>query len=243
MSNHDWSRQTLRPPRTEPPKVDIRYPCPGLCRLSGTAAFMLVGYGTYHVGRGLLGIEPMDWAQPSWTPLHVGLVIAASVVAMIAGLIGFGSAMMVEVESEPVSDAIIIFWQFLANGSLVWVLVIGTVMSLALGSEEARAAVTQFGAERATLHAIGTGAFVAVAMGVGYAFGPALGVPGPMYLLFAIGVASFAARWHLGAYGIEAMWWIGVGVVVPLLVLLFTPAMIERDRDQRRLAIEMTHES
>ncbi len=144
----DWQNKIIAPKRHKPPKVRIRYPCPALSRFSGMASFLVVGLGIYYGGTAFLGLEPLDWAAPVWTAKHVGLVAAGILLGALGGLLGFAFAMTIEVRNERLSDLFIVLWQFLANGGLVWVMAIGTAMSVSLGKEEAKAAVIHFGAER-----------------------------------------------------------------------------------------------
>jgi hypothetical protein len=236
----DWSNRTIRPDRATPPKVDIRHPCPGISRFVGTIGFLAAGLGVYYGGAEAFGIEPIDVSAPNWTAVHVFLVIAAMLAGAVTGLLGFAAAMLIPVRSELLNDLFIVLWQFLANGIMVWILAVGVAMSVVLGSDEARAAVLRFGVERATWHVVGSGALVSLAMGACFALCMMRRLPFLVYLLPAVVVAASACHWHFDAYGIAGRAWMGVGIVVPLLVLVLAPPMIERDRRQRRMVGEMT---
>jgi len=240
MNTNDWSNKTIQPQRDKPPKVNIRYPCPGLCRFAGMVSFMVVSLGVYYGGTALLGLERLDWAVPAWTGKHVGLVVAAVLLAMLAGLLGFAFAMTVTVRSERWNHFYIVLWQFLANGSLIWVMAIGMAMSVSLGKEEAKTAVLRFGAERAMLHVVGTGSVIGLLLGVAFFLAPIIRLPFIAYLAFSETVLLLAARWHYSVYGIEGQAWIAAGLVTAILLLIFTPSMIERDRRQRRLVTEQS---
>jgi hypothetical protein len=177
-----------------------------------------------------------------WTGKHVALVVAGLVLGLVASLLCFGLAMFIEVRSERLSDLFIVLWQYLANGSLLWLLTIGFAMSLALGREEAKVAVLQFGAERATFHAVAIGGAVSLLSGLAFYLAPIVRLPFVVYVVFSVGVSLFAARWHFESYAIQSHWWVAVGLTVPVFLLILAPVMIERDRQQRRVAIEQVGE-
>jgi len=203
-------------------------------------SFLVVGLGLYFGGAALLGMERLDWVTPVWTAKHVGLVAASLVLGVLAGLTGFAYAISIEVRNERLNDLLIVLWQFLANGSLDWVLTMGIAMSVSLGREEAKAAVLQFGAERATIHVVGTGCVVGLLLGAAFFLAPIIRLSLIGYLTFSATVSLVAARWHFYTYRIEGKSWIVAGMVVPILLLLLAPSMVERDRRQRRLMTEQS---
>ncbi|MFA4846549.1 MAG: hypothetical protein WC654_08425, partial [Patescibacteria group bacterium] len=240
MNTKDWGNKTISPTCDKPQKVHIQYPCPGLCRFSGMVSFLVVGLGLYYGGTALLGLERLDWAAPVWTAKHVVLVAASILLGALAGLIGFAYTMTIEVRNERLNDLFIVLWQFLANGSMLWIVVIGISMSVLLGREEAKAAVLHFGAERATIYVVGTGSIVGLLLGAAFFLAPIIRFPFIGYLAFSASVSLLAARWHFNIYGIEGKSWIVAGVVFPIILLIFTLSMIERDRRQRRLVMEQS---
>ncbi len=203
-------------------------------------SFLIVGLGVYYGGTALLGLERLNWAAPVWTAKHVGLVAVSIIFGALAGLLGFAYTMTIEVRNERLNDLFIVLWQFLANGSMVWILAIGIAMSISLGKEEAKAAVLHFGAERATVHVVATGSVVGLLLGTAFFLAPIIRLPLIVYLAFSITVSLLAARWHFSTYGIEGQSWIVAGLVTPILLLILTPSMIERDRRQRRLVMEQS---
>lgn len=201
---------------------------------------LVVGLGIYYGGTALLGLEHLDWAAPVWTAKHVGLVAASILLGMLASVIGISYAMTIEVRNERLNDLFIVLWQFLANGFMLWIVTIGIAMSVSLGREEAKAAVLHFGAERATFHVAGTGSVVGLLLGAAFFLAPIIRLSFIRYLAFSATVSLLAARWHFYIYGIEGKSWIVAGLVIPILLLLFTPPWIERDRRQRRLVMEQS---
>lgn len=236
----DWNSRLIAPKEKQPPKVNTLYPCPGLCRLACTISFLVVGLGGYYLGIYVFGLESLNWAAPVWTAKHVGLVAVCFIFGAIAGLSGFAYAMKIEVQSERLSNFIIVLWQFLANGSLYWLFMIGIAMSVSMGKDEAKIAVLNFGAELATLHVVATGSVVSLLMGVAFFLAEVIRLPFIVYIVFSATVSLFAARWHFLVYGIQGQSWIAVGMVVPIFLTIFAPSMIERDRRQRRLAMEQS---
>ncbi len=236
----EWGKKTISPTPERAPKVDIRYPCPGLCRLAGVISFMVSSLGVYYGGMALLGLEPLNWEAPAWTAKYVGLIATASLIGMLSSVSAFTYTMTIEVRSERLNDFFIILWQFLATGSMLWFFVIGIAMSISLGREGAKAAVLHFGAERATVHVIVTGSGLSSLLGLAFFLALTIRLPSIIYLAFSEAVSLFAARWHFLVYGIDGNSWIVAGLITPILLLVLTPSMIERDRRQRRLVIEQS---
>lgn len=234
----DWQNRTISPKQHTPPKVHIRYPCPGLCRFAGTISFLVAGLGVYYGGTALFGLEHLDWVAPAWTAKHVFLLVVAIIFSALAGLLGFGYAMTIEVRNERISDLFIVLWQFLANGGMLWVVIIGIAMTVSMGQEAAKAAVLHFGAERATVHVAATGSIIGLVLGAAFFLAPIIRLPFIGYLAFSISLSLIAAGWHFHIYGIEGKSWVIAGVIIPILLLLFAPPWIERDRRQRRLTME-----
>ena len=79
---------TVRDPH--PPKVDIQYPCPGLCRFTGFAAFCGVAFVTYRTASAWLGLVDMDWSAPHWTASRVLVVVSGVALASVGGIVDFG---------------------------------------------------------------------------------------------------------------------------------------------------------
>ncbi len=234
----DWQSRKISPTRETPPRVLIRYPCPGLCRFFGMVGFLVVSFIAFYGGIAEFGLEPIDWAAPAWTWKHFALIAIAVVLGGMASLVGFGLALTIKVRSERLSDLFIVLWQHLANVTVLWVVAVGLAMTLALGQNQAHAAIIDFGAERATIHALGTGGLLGVLLGLALYLAPIIRLPFLLYLAFSVGVSLLAARWHFAVYGIQSHWWVAAGILVPILSLLVAPPMIERDRRQRRLAME-----
>lgn len=114
----------------------------------------------------------------------------------------------------------------------------GAAMSMSLGREAAKSAVVELGMERASLHVIGTGCALGLALGIGFFLAPRLRIPLVPYLAYAVGVSLLAAKWHFGVYEIQGAYWIVAGLIVPMLALAVSAGMIERDRRERRIVME-----
>jgi hypothetical protein len=239
MENDDWKKKTVSPKHQTPPKVDISHPCPGISRFFGMVGSVAAALTIFYGGSQVLGIPPLDWTTPAWTTKHIVLVVVAVIFGAVAGLLGFGVGMMIKVRSERLNHLYIVLWQFLANGSLLWILLIGIAMSISLGKDEAKAAVLRFGAERAIWHVIVTGTAVSLSLGLMFFLVPILRSPIFGYLFPAIGVSLLTAKWHFHIYGIQGHSWIMAGLAFPIGLLIFCPPMIARDHHQRRLALEM----
>jgi hypothetical protein len=235
-----WQNTTISPKRDQPPKVDIRYPCPGLCRFIGMVSFLVSGSVIYYGGLALLGLKHMDLTAPTWTAKYVVLVVVVVVCSIAVNIMAFAFAMSIEVRNERLNDLFIILWQFLANGIILWFIASGIAMSVSLGRAEAKAAVLQFGADRAFIQFVIAGSIVGLLSGAAYFLGLIVRLPWPAYLAFSVTVSLLVARWHLNAYDIEGKTWVLLGLIIPFLLLVFAPPMIERDRRQRRLLLEQS---
>lgn len=233
-----WSNKTISPKRDYIPKVNIHYPCPGLFRCAFMVCSMAIGITTYYLGFKTLGLEPLDWLHPAWTSKHIGVIIASIVFSLVAGLIGAANAMKVEVRSERLSDFYIIVWQFIANTMFTWIFAIGIVLSITYGKEEAKEVVFQVGAEKATFLLFGSSIIVGLVTGILFFISELKKLPFTFYLFFSVTTSLLMVKLQLGIFGIHGIAiWI-VGILIPFVILLFAPAMITRDRQQRKIAVE-----
>jgi hypothetical protein len=234
----DWRNQRIAPAANKTPdKVRIDFPCPGIFRFTGLVSFLIVGPGLFYGGAKLLGIPRLNWINPAWTTSHILLLAVSLLLGMLAGLIGAAWGMTIEVRSERTSDLLITLWQFAATTSMAWFMIIGVAMSISLGKDAAKAAVIHFGAERATLHVVATGVIVGLLQGLAFFTAPAFRIRFVPYAIFCMAVSLAAARWHYQSYGIAGRVWVGAGIVLPFVVLLWAPDLIKRDQKQRRQAM------
>jgi hypothetical protein len=233
-----WENRLLTPERQQPPKVNITHPCPGLCRFAFAAAFFVVGLLIYYGGQKLLHVPPIDWSAPHWTGKHVMLLVVGLLVGGVAGLLAFGGCIMVPVRSFLLNELLTVLWQFVFNGSFAWFVLIGIAMSASAGKENAKAIVIHYGAEKATLVAIGLGCLISTIQGFVFFLAPLVRLRLVPYLVFCMGVALAAARWDYHIFGIVGRGWIVAGILHPLALLLLAPPMIQRDRQQRRLVMQ-----
>ena len=235
-----WNKRFLSPTRETPPKANIAYPCPALSRCAFMVASFTAALTIFYGGSAAFDLPHLDWAAPAWTAGHIALVAAGVIIGGLCGLLAFGAAMMIPVRSERLSDFYIVLWQFIANGSIVWIVTIGAAMSIQLGRHEARVAVINYGAEAAVYQALAVGSAGGGLMGLAYFLGGLLRLPPFLFLVFSCSLWSAAGYWHYRLYGIPGNSWIPVGLAMVVLLLIGAPAMIDRDRQQRRLAAEMT---
>lgn len=234
----EWGRRTVAPRSPALPRGHIRHPCPGVCRFTGWISFLAAGIGVYRGGLAAFGLPAMDWAAPHWTAGHIAIVVAAMLLGALAGLVGFAAGMAVSIPGERASDLCVVLWQFLANTTLVWIMVIGIAMSISAGKEEAKAAVLRFGAERAALQVGATGSVLGVLLGIFCFLSIVRRSSLASYLVPALAASLAAAWWHFGQYDLHGRAWIGAGMLLPLVVPFMALPMIERDRRQRRLIAE-----
>ena len=230
----------ISPKRTEPYKVQIRYPCPGIYRFAGMVSFLIVSVGLYYAGTWLFGLKPLIWAAPAWTTKHVILITVCIIFGLLAALIGSAVATTIEVRSERINNLFIILWQYLANTSLIWMTGVGLAMTISLGQQAAKVAVIQFGMERAVFHVIGTGCVLGLIIGIVRFLSPIIRIPFLVFFAFTVTITLLAAKWHFDTYGIQGKSWIAAGIIIPFLLQIFTPPMILRDHKQRQLLMEQS---
>jgi len=234
----DWRNRTLSPTPDGSPKMDVRYACPGLCRFFGMVGCLAVSMAVFYGGIKVFGLPPFEVGNPQWTGGHIALVVAAVLFGLLAGVFGFGLGAMIPVRNERANSLFIILWQFVANGSLVWVLAVGIAMSLALGRDEAKQAVLDFGMVRALVHVLGTGVLIGLLFGVAFYVAPIVRVKFLFYLTYCLVISLVAAKWHFDVYGIDGKWWVASGLVAPVAMHFMALPMIGRDHQQRRVVME-----
>lgn len=238
LVNSSWNSRNISPKQDAPPKVRIRNPCPGLSRMGFMIGFVCVSGGVYYGGCRLFGVIPIDWAVPVWTSTHVYLIVAGMLLGLLIGLICFGLAMKIEVRNELISDFITTLWQFCCNGAMVWIMSLGIGMSVALGKDETKKHLLHQGVENTMLLVLGMGCLVGLAMGIIWFAAMITRLRFLGYFLLAAGVGMLAARWQYQQLNVEGRSWIGVGLVVPVVLVFMAAGMIDRDRRQRRLVQE-----
>lgn len=237
-----WNKKVIAPAEEKAKGPQFLYSCPGLCRFFGALGSLTSGLVVFFGGIRLFGLKPLDLTSPDWTAGHIALLVAAIVVMWLASVQCFTLASTIQIRSELLDDFFNVLWQFLANGSMTWVIVLGVAISLALGREEAKAliqsSVTETSVVFVTLSVLLPGICLGLLLGVPYFLAINNRFPFLLFITDAIIMPLGAAYLYFIYYGIDSWWWILPGIAFPLLLLIVAPPMIQRDRQQRRIILE-----
>lgn len=242
MASQRWGRATIAPRGGPPPKHDIRFPCPGISRFLGLAAFFVVANVVYYAGSSYLQLAPLDASAAAWTGEHMVLVGVTLIAALIAGIMGSGAGLLIEVRNEMLNNFFIVLFQFASLNAVQWPVTVGVMMTATVGKEASMAAVLRHGIERATTEMILIGVLLGLWIGLIW-FLMAWGkINRLFYFLLAVGPALLTARWNFQTYGIDGNLWTVAGLATTLLLPIVCRGGIERDRRQRQLLLEMAGE-
>ena len=237
-----WNRKIIAPADGRMVRPQFLFASPGLCRFLGTLGSLLSGMTVYFGGIRVLGLKPLDFVAPEWTAMHIILLVASLIAMGLASLFCFALAATIKVRSERVNDLFNVLWQFLANGSILWLVVLGAALTFALGREEARAfiqlAVAETSLSYVTLSVFIPGTCMGLLLGLAYFLTINGKFPFSLFVFHAFVLPLGVAYLYFLYYGLDCQWWILPGVAFPLLLRLFVPPLIERDRQQRRMIQE-----
>lgn len=236
----DWQNNIISPRRDKLFKFNNLYPCPGIIRLSTMVCFLAVCFGIYYCGTILFGLERLDWATPLWTVKYTVLFVTSILLGIMGGLLGAAFATTIKVSNKILNDFFIIIWQYLANGSILWVVIIGAAMSFLLGLEEAKSTVIHFGVI-AFIHVVVIGSIVGLLSGIALFFNRIFRMSFVSYFVFSLVISFLAAKWNFQIYGIQSNLWFVIGTIAPILLLILALPRIDRDFQQRRLMMESLH--
>lgn len=231
----NWNRQTFEPHRPPPKHPDrVRFASPPLCRffgLIGGNAIALLAY------QGTAAILNVDWRM-----LHAGnwgfrelVTVAVSLLGLlIGGLFGFGLGLTVAVRSVQTNYVLTVLWHNLAVGQIVWMVMLGFLLTRTLGEHGALQLLEQFGPAYSALILVGNCAFWSIAIaGVLLVttrrfeprFFPCLLIALPFSL--AMGYTQYRL---LGLTGKD---WLIISSLFPLILIPTSARNIARDLQQR----------
>src|SRR5690242_12246282 len=153
---NDWQQESLGPSvSVSAPPTPPRYTSPPLLRMFGGIAFIGTGIAIWFGAARLFGIE---WTQPKWNAATIAVYVGSMVAALIAGLIGGTIAMTIPVRSRAMNFFISVTWQYMANGTAIWIMLLLMVTQKAIGRAGMQALVRSGGSGRIGLLTMAVGA-------------------------------------------------------------------------------------
>jgi len=118
----------------------MKTPSPALMRVCGCIGFLFFGLGFMYLGNSIFNLNLNLWML-SWSDLGakgITLTIAAFILAIIGMGIGLGIGASIEVKNEKTDFIISSLWHYVANGSIIWVLVWIMYLTKTIGRENAK---------------------------------------------------------------------------------------------------------
>lgn len=225
----------------------MKHPSPALCRLLGSFVFFVCGYGFFIKMNKVfsLNLNVVGSITDFGVKGIVLLVVSIGVGAISSLFIGWGIGLNIDIKSEKTDFVITAIWQYLANGSIAWIMLWMLFISKIVGKENA---------EKFILNNGGITLFNIRIFVMGLAFSLSilliLSVFGQIRynkktnfmvsLILSIPVGIFMGYFqlqmlNLSEYGSYGLW---AGIIAPFIVIPFSAFMIERDKDQRVMTIE-----
>jgi hypothetical protein len=242
-----WKRQTFEPYRPPPRYVDrCRFPSPPLCRLCGAIGFTAGGLVVFYGATALLGVERDFMGAGEWGFKEIAALGGSLLAGILCGLLAFGLGASVEVRSENRNHVFAVMWHYLANGSIIWFLLLALVLTKALGQAGTKQLFDQLGSLYSTFAIVVTGAvgsltFAGVLLLTGqvkYKRKPKL-FPCFLLTLPVSIVMGYVQFWLLG---VSTGFWLIISVIFPLALVPFSAIMVSRDFRQRRDLLSMLKE-
>lgn len=238
---NDWNQTLVGPRRDTPAKVDVRHLCPAVYRGLGLVGFILTTVLSYRGGAVLLGLHPMNWADPDWSLGQVLLIAAALVFGFVGGIFAAGFGMTIRVRSEGLSHFLLSLWHFTTNTSLIWSGILGTAISLVLGKEVTQQRMVQFGMENAFLEVMGSGLGLGMVLGLVFFALTFLRLRAGVWvfaLLLVVPLLLLTAKTQYDLFQVPGLSWLFVSCLSGALTFLFSAANIHRDSSERRRIAE-----
>jgi len=213
-----------------------------LLRAFGCAGFVGGGLGTVYAGVRVLSLPPDFWQRGGWDGRTLGLFLVAVLVGLLGMVIGWGIAAEIRVAGERADLAISVLWHCLANGSLIWLLLMAMVLQKACGREGCMELMQSVGEGPFTAGALGISAVGSLLIGGLWLLAGVVPLEGsPMALpciLLAAPVSVGMSYLAFATLGVESYLWILVAAVLPVGLLVACAVTIERDRVQRQQTLQ-----
>lgn len=218
---------------------------PPLMRLCGCLGFSLFGLGSFCLGNKIQGLNLDIWSSSFWSDLGVGgvvLLVVSFFFSFIGMFVGLSIATQIKVVSEKADFIISSFWHYLANGSMLWVMIWVMYLTKTIGKENAREFMANLGLlPKISMLLIPVIGYPLIA-GVLLLFGLLNERHKPMLLpclIPSIPIAMGMGYVQLHLLGIVGYVWIVIGIIIPIILIPFCTFMITRDKFQRQQIINM----
>jgi hypothetical protein len=235
-----WNQRTFEPSRQPVQDLDqLRSVSLPLSRFFFMVASTVGGFLAFYGGTTLLGLgSDFLRAEGAWGWKEI-LVLGASLVAVLfCGLLGLTAGARIKVCSERSHHVLSVLWHYLANGSLIWLVLLSLTLSKALGQTEAKALLARLGVGYSMLALLGTGVAGSLAVAI-LLLGAGQLNPGtkPKFLvclLLSWPVAAALGFLQFRLLGVITTLWLLPSAVFPLILIPTAAMMMARDDRQRR---------
>jgi len=211
---------------------------PALMRFCGMVGFLSFGLGSFYLGNKVFDLGLSFWII-SWSELgakEIAFIVGAFVLGFLGMFIGWGIGISIKVRSETTDFVISSLWHYLANGSILWILIWIMYLTKTIGKENAREFAESVGTlPWICLFAIPTVGWLLIA-GFLILIGLLNERHKPMLLpclIPSVPIVTGMNYIQLHLFGMEGNAWIVMGIVMPIILIPFCTFMIMRDKFQR----------
>lgn len=212
---------------------------PALMRFCGAVGFTTLGLGSLYLGNKILNLNLSFWML-SWSDLGVkgiALVVVAFFIAIIGMLIGNGVGISIRVESKKTDFVISTLWHYVANGSILWILLWVMYLTKTIGRENAKEFAESVGALPWICLLVIPIAGCLLIAGSLLLIGLLNDRHKPMLLpclIPSVPIAMMMGYIQLYLFRMQGILWvIATGIILPVILIPFCTFMIMRDKFQR----------
>lgn len=237
----NWQKKTISP--TKPAyKRQLRFLSPPLMRFFGSIGFIASGLGTLYLMQYILGVDPDIWQSSNWDIKTILLLVASLIVAVFGGLIGAGLGINIEVKSERINHSFSVLWHYLANGMIIWIMLLGLSLTKIYGKEGLKLFVDEVGTWTFTIYTFGISACgnlliggLLLIMGVLKEHLKPKMLP---CLILSLPIALAMGYLQFTLFAIDSRFWIFMGIALSVALHPVSVYLINRDKEQRRQILE-----
>jgi hypothetical protein len=236
-----WELKTIRPKRASVSDRK-RSPSPSLIRFFAGVGFSIFGIFSLKFGMKLFGFESTAWLTPTWSSRFMLVVVGSLLMGVLGGLMCLGLAAQVDVRSDRTNYVMSVLWHYLANGTLIFIFLMGLVLSKKFDKEGARRFVLEFGPERMSLYTVAICSLGSLTVAVVLLLTRLLKenerprLAPCIALALPVGLTMFYTLFAV--FGIASRDWILAGFVFSLVLVLTSAYMIDRDRNARHRLVD-----
>jgi len=238
---NDWQQESLGPSERVPSPPSRRFTSPPLTRMFAGIAFIGAGIGTWFAAGRLLGV---DWTQPKWGAANISVYIGSMLAALIASLFGGMIGMAIPVRSGGVNFAIAVIWQYTANGTAIWIMLVVMVTHKVFGSAGMQQFAHRGDAARLGLMTMAVGAcgslLIATLLLLTRVLRKAKKPRGVAAIVIALPVAFLMSRAETALLPPVARFGLFLALTFPIPLVFVCAHFIDRDLHQRRQIVPET---